>query len=168
MTRATVQALADQLDAAIESQERLLELVGSQRPAIVAGRHEQVAAIAEQIEVEVRRLSAVERARAGAAEALADELGLAATRWSALEAALAPADRALIAPRVERVETVVRELELANAVNGQLVRQELDLLDLSVKSLATPHGRAADRVYTSAGDRAAAPASGPMLLNTAA
>ena len=168
MIAAGAQALADHLDEVIASQERLLDLVQRQRPAIVAGRDTLVAALAAEIEVEVRRLAAVERSRAGATEALADALGLAATRWSVLGPALSPGDRALIAPRVERVEGLVRDLELANAVNGQLVRQELDLLDMSVRSLAVPQGRAADRVYTSAGNRAAAPAAGPMLLNTAA
>ncbi len=116
----------------------------------------------------MRRLSAVERARGAAAEALADELGLAATRWSALREALDPFERAVLAPRIERIEALVRDLELANAVNGQLVRQELDLLDMSVRSLAAPDPRTSHRAYTAAGSRATAPASGPVLLNTAA
>lgn len=168
MTRATVTELAGWLDEAIAVQERLLEMVERQRPEIVAGRHSVVDVIAGEIETEVRRLSAVERARGAAAEALADELGLAATRWSALREALDPFERAIIAPRIERIEVLVRDLELANAVNGQLVRQELDLLDLSVRSLAAPEASGARRAYTAAGSPAGAPASGPVLLNTAA
>lgn len=168
MTRRTVSELADRLDEAIAVQETLLELVQRQRPEIVAGRHTVVDAIAGEIETEVGRLSAIERARGAAAEVLADELGLVATRWSALREALDPFERALIAPRVERIEVLIRDLELANAINGQLVRQELDLLDLSVRSLAVPEVRGAQREYTAAGARASAPASGPVLLNTAA
>ena len=117
----------------------------------------------------MRRLSAIEQARSAAAEALADLLGLAATRWSVLREALSPAEQTVIAPRVERIEAVVRDLELANAVNGQLVRQELDLVDLSVRSLATlrpqpgPPG-----LHRGAARRPPAPASGPLMLNTAA
>lgn len=166
--RPAVEALATTLDEAVAVQERLLALVQRQRPAIVSGAHDRVEAIAAEIEVEVRRLAAAEQARATAAEALADQLGLAATRWSALREALGADERALVGPRVQRVESVVRDLELANAVNGQLVRQELDLLDLSVRSLADPDPRSANRAYTAAGARAGAPAAVPMLLNTAA
>lgn len=168
MIRPAAQELADHLDESIAVQERLLELVQRQRPAIVSGHHDRVDALAGEIEIEVRRLAAAEQARAMAAEALADELGLAATRWSALREALSADERSLVGPLVARVESVVRDLELANAVNGQLVRQELDLLDLSVKSLASPDPRTANRAYTAAGGRASAPPAGPMLLNTAA
>lgn len=168
MARATVTELADRLDEVIDAQAKLLEMVQRQRPEIVAGRHAVVDAIASEMETEVRRLSAAERARGTAAEALADELGIAATRWSAMREALDPFDRVIIAPRIERIEGLVRDLELANAVNGQLVRQELDLLDLSVRSLAAPDPRTSHRAYTAAGSRATAPATGPVLLNTAA
>ena len=168
MSRPAVTELADRLDEVIAIQERLLALVQSQRPEIVAGRHSAVDAIATEIETEVLRLAAVERARGAAAEALADQLGLAATRWSTLREALDPLERQVLAPRVERIESLVRDLELANAVNGQLVKQELALLDLSVRSLAAPDPRTSHRAYTAAGARAGAPASGPVLLNTAA
>jgi hypothetical protein len=69
---------------------------------------------------------------------------------------------------VDRVEELVRDIELANAVNGQLVRRELELLDLSVRSLASPDPRAAHRAYGADGGRAAVAPSLPMLLNTAA
>jgi hypothetical protein len=62
----------------------------------------------------------------------------------------------------------VRDLELANAINGQLVRQELELVDLSVRSLGAPDPRTSPRAYTAGGARAGAGASGPVLLNTAA
>jgi len=166
--RATVTELADRLDEAVVVQERLLALVQRQRPEIVAARHEAVDAIAGEIEIEVRRLSGIEKARAAAAAALADERGLAATRWSALREALGADEVALITPRIERIERVVRDLELANAVNSQLVRRELDLVDLSVRSLARPDPRTAPNAYTAAGGRVSAPAVAPLLLNTAA
>lgn len=168
MSRPAVIELANRLDEVVAIQERLLDLVQGQRPEIVAGRHSAVDAIATEIETEILRLAAVERARGAAAEALADQLGLAATRWSALREALDPAERGLLAPRIERIEQLVRDLELANAVNGQLVKQELALLDLSVRSLAAPDPRTSHRAYTAAGSRAGAPAAGPVLLNTAA
>ena len=163
-----VAALASRLDEALECQRRLLALVGEQRPAIAAGRHAQVEEIAGLIEVEVRRLASVEQARSAAAEALADALGLAATRWSVLREGLDPAEREMLAPRVQAVEAVVRDLELANAVNGQLVRQELELVDMSVRSLAALDRNPAHRAYTAGGAVAATPASGPLMLNTAA
>lgn len=168
MSRPAVRELAARLDEVVGAQGRLLDLVERQRPPIVAGRHEQVDALAGEIELELRRLAGMEKARADATEALADELGLAATRWSALRAALAPDERALLAPRVERVEGLVRELELANAINGQLVRRELELLDLSVRSLAQPDPRGAHRGYSASGGRAVAAPAVPVLLNTAA
>lgn len=165
---AAVSTLAERLDEALESQRRLLALVQEQRPAITTGRHQQVNDIAARIELEVRRLSSIEQARAAAAEALADELGLAATRWSVLREGLSPAERTVIAPRIQAIESVVRDLELANAVNGQLVRQELNLVDMSVRSLGTRDHNPAHRAYTAGGTPAAAPASGPLMLNTAA
>ena len=61
----------------------------------------------------------------------------------------------------------MRDLELANAVNGQLFRHELELVDLSVRSLGAGPTRTARRAYTAGGARrgAGAPA---VLLNTAA
>ena len=169
MSRAdAVAALAERLDEALDSQRGLLELVVEQRPAIASGRHAEVDAIAGRIELEVRRLSGIEQARAAAAEMLADELGLAATRWSVLREALSPDERAIVAPRVQAIESVVRDLELANTVNGQLVRQELNLVDMSVRSLGAADRNPAHRAYTAGGTRAAAPASGPLMLNTAA
>lgn len=168
MSRPAVIELAERLDEVAAIQERLLALVQRQRPEIVAGRHTAVDALATEIETEVMRLSAVERARGAAAEALADQLGLAATRWSAMREALEPDERSLLAPRVARIEQLVRDLELANAVNGQLVKQELALVDMSVRSLAAPDPRTSHRAYTAAGSRASAPAAGPVLLNTAA
>mgnify|MGYP002779683874 FL=1 len=165
--RAAVAELAACLDEAVSVQERLLDLVTRQRPAIVGARHAEIDALAAEIETEVRRLAAAERGRARAAEALADDLGLAATRWSALRGAVDPSERAALGPRVERLEALVRDLELANAVNGQLVRHELELVDMSMRSLARPE-RAAARAYTAAGGVAAAPAAVPVLLNTAA
>ncbi len=168
MIRAAAHELAERLAEVVRVQEALLDLVGRQRPAIIAGRLDEVDALAADIELEVRRLAGIERARAAATEALADELGLAATRWSVLREGLAHDERALIAPRVERVEDLVRDLELANAVNGQLVRRELEVLDLSVRSLAQPDPRAAHRAYGADGGRAAATPAVPVLLNTAA
>lgn len=168
MSAVAIVELAERLDESIAIQERLLELVRRQRPAIVSGRHAEVESISAAIEVEVMRLAGVERARGIAAETLADALGLAATRWSALRAALDPAGRATLQPRIGRIESLVRELELANAVNGQLVRQELGLLDMSVRSLASPGPHSANRAYTAAGSRAAAPSTAPLMLNTAA
>jgi len=168
MIAMTVSDLAARLDEAYEAQERLLELVTRQRPEIVAARHEAVDAIAGEIEFEVRRLSGIEKARTAAAQALADERGLVATRWSALREALSHDELTALAPRIERIERVIRDLELANAVNGQLVRNELDLVDLSVRSLAQPDPRTAPNAYTAAGARMGAPAVAPLLLNTAA
>jgi hypothetical protein len=165
---AAVTVLAERLDEALESQRRLLALVVEQRPAIAGGHHLEVDAIAGRIELEVRRLSAIEQGRDAAAQALADELGLAATRWSVLREGLTPGERTVIAPRIQAIEAIVRDLELANAVNGQLVRQELDLVDMSVRSLATIDRNPAHRAYTAGGTPAAAPASGPLMLNTAA
>ena len=70
--------------------------------------------------------------------------------------------------RVERVESLVRDLELANTVNGQLVRHELDLIDLSVRSLARPDPRTLHRAYGATGARTVDAPAVPMLLNTAA
>ena len=126
-------------------------------------------AIAGEIELEVRRLAGIEKARAAAAQALADERGLAATRWSALREAARPPTSSPPSRRASSASSaVVRDLELANAVNGQLVRQELDLVDLSVRSLAQPDPRTAPNAYTAAGGRVAAAPVAPLLLNTAA
>jgi flagellar biosynthesis/type III secretory pathway chaperone len=167
--RASVTALAEALGDAIGAQDRLLALVLAQRAAVVSRRHDEVDRIARDIETEVRRLAVTEMAREAAAVMLADELGLAATRWSALAGALLPAERAALEPRVQRLESLVRDLELANAINGQLVRQELAVVDASIRGLGAD-GVTGPRLgaYTQRGGRAVAPGAPPMLLNTSA
>lgn len=156
--------LADCLDDLIDVQERLLAVLTAQRPAIIEGRHTDVEAMARQTEVEVRRLTVAERAREAAARAVADECGLATARWAPLRAALSADEVGVLEARVGAMERLVRDIEMANAINGQLVRQELELMDASMRSLAGP----APSSYTAAGASAAAPAPRPMMLNTAA
>lgn len=167
--RPSVTALAAALGEAIEAQDRLLALLLAQRAAIASRHHDDVERIARDIESEVRRLAVTEMAREAAAGVLADELGLAATRWAALAGALDPDERAALEPRVRRLESVVRDLELANAINGQLVRQELAVVDASIRGLGAD-GVTGPRLgaYTPRGGRAVAPGAPPMLLNTSA
>lgn len=156
--------LADCLDDVIDVQERLLVVLTAQRPAIVEGRHDAVEAMAHQTEVEVRRLAVAERTRAAAAQAVADEFDLATARWTLLRAALDTEEMEALEERVGVMERLVRDIEMANAINGQLVRQELEMMDASMRSLAGPTPSS----YTAAGASAAAPAPRPMMLNTAA
>lgn len=156
--------LADCLDDVIEVQERLLTALVDQRPAIVEGRHRDVESLAQQIEIEIRRLAVAERVRGAAAQVLADERDVAGTRWSLLRTALDGEEFEELEPRVGHVEELVRDLEMANAINGQLVRQELEVMDTSMRSLAGPSPRS----YTAAGATAAAPPPRPMMLNTSA
>ena len=156
--------LAAALEAVASAQERLLACLLEQRPALVAGRHGDVEAAVARADVEVRRLAVAERGRVAAAQALADARGLPGARWALLAAGVDAEERALLAPLVDRVEHLVRDLELANAVNGQIVRQELEVMDASMRGLAG----AGPRSYTAAGARADAPPPRPMMLNTAA
>lgn len=156
--------LASCLDDVIEVQERLLTALVTQRPAIVEGRHHDVEALARQTEIEIRRLTVAERIRAAAAQVMADERGLPSSRWSVLRTALDEEESAALEERIAIVEELVRDLEMANAINGQLVRQELEVMDASMRSLAGPGPRS----YTAAGANADAPAPRPMMLNTSA
>ena len=156
------------LDEAITLQETLLSLVTQQREAIVSENENRVGEISAEIETAVLRLGAVEGRRNKIAADLADELGLVAARWSVLREGLEPEERFALAPRVERLEELVRDLELAKAINGQLVRNELEIVDLSIRSLAGAEWRSATRAYSERGGPATAPVSFPMLLNTAA
>ena len=156
--------LADCLDDVIDVQERLLDVLTAQRPAIVEGRHDAVETLAHQTEVEVRRLAVAERTREAAAQAMAGELGLATARWTLLRGGLQPEELEVLEGRVTAMEHLVRDIEMANAINGQLVRQELEMMDASMRSLAGPTPSS----YTAAGASAAAPAPRPMMLNTAA
>lgn len=162
--RESAEHLADCLDDVIDVQERLLAVLTAQRPAIVEGRHDAVEALAHQTEVEVRRLAVAERTRAAAAQAVAGELDLATARWTLLRAGLHPEELEVLEERVGAMERLVRDIEMANAINGQLVRQELEMMDASMRSLAGPDPSS----YTAAGASAAAPAPRPMMLNTAA
>lgn len=152
------------LQDVIEAQERLLAVLVEQRPAIIHGRHREVEALSHRADIEIRRLAVAERARVAAAQALADERAVDGGRWSSLRPALAPDERDLLEPAVLRVEELVRDLEMANAVNGQLVRQELEVMDASMRSL----GDGGPPSYTAAGARADSPPPRPMMLNTAA
>lgn len=156
--------LSECLEDVIEVQERLLGALLEQRPAIIEGRHRAVEELAQRCEIEIRRLTVAERVRAGAAQVLADELGLPTPRWSVMRSAVTDEERELLEPAVAQVEDLVRDLELANAINGQLVRHELEVMDASMRSLAGPTPRS----YTAAGATAAAPQPRPMMLNTSA
>lgn len=166
--RRLVTALAECLDQAIEVQERLLVRIREQRTAIVSGDTRRIEASAAAMEADVLRLGGIESRRNAVAAELADEVGVVVARWSALREALAEDERRLLAPRVARVEELVRELELHNTINGQLVRDELAVVDTSVRSLGAGGARGTTRAYSAAGAAAAAARPGPVLLNLAA
>jgi len=156
------------LDELIEIQERLLAGVIRQREAIAGGDQDLITAAATDLEADVLRLGALESRRNVVAAELADELGCVAARWSVIRERLEDRERAAIGRRVTSVERLVRELELQNAVNSQLVRTELELVDLSIRSIAKTDPRALTRAYAPGG-RVPEPApAGPMLLNLAA
>jgi flagellar biosynthesis/type III secretory pathway chaperone len=163
-----VATLAASLDEAIAIHERLIQLTNGQRRAVAAGQVDVVEMIAREMETTALRLARVEDARQRAAADVADEIGIAATRWSALREALGPADRLAIAPRVERLETLVRELELANAINGELIRREMELMDFSIRGLMTATQGPSVQRYTSGGRMDAPHTASPILLNTTA
>lgn len=162
--RHNVVHLSECLEDVVEVQERLLASLLDQRPAIIESRHVAVEELAQRCEIEIRRLTVAERARAAAAQMLADELDLPTPRWSVLSTAVTDEERELLEGSVAQVEALVRDLELANAINGQLVRNELAVVDASMRSLAGPTPRS----YTAAGATAAAPPPRPMMLNTSA
>jgi hypothetical protein len=160
--------LAACLDEMILVQERLLVAIGRQRQAIASGSRAAVEEAALAMESDVLRLGALESRRNTAAAALADALGCVSARWAVIREALPDAQRTALAPRVARVARLVRDLELANAVNGQLVRNELEVIDLSIRSAARQDPRTVTRAY-SPGGRSPEPApSGPAFLNLAA
>ena len=165
---ALVTALAGCLDEAVAVQERLLERVRAQREAIVSGDTARVEEASRRMEADVLRLGGIESTRNRLAGELADALGVVAARWSALREALPERERRVLGPRVARVEELVRELELQNAVNGQLVRTELALVDSSVRSLGAADPRLVTRAYAPGGGAPAPAPSGPVILNLAA
>jgi hypothetical protein len=162
------QALAACLDELIAVQERLLLAVVRQRGAIASGRRAAVEETAMAMESDILRLGALESRRNTVAAALADELGCVSARWSVIREALPERDRLTLAPRVARVGELVRELELANAVNGQLVRNELEVIDLSIRSAARQDPRTVTRAYAPGGRTPEPGPAGPMILNLAA
>ena len=91
---------------------------------------------------------------------------MAATRWSVLGPELSAAERDLLGPLVERVETVVRDLELANAINSQVVMRELDLVDVQIRGLSSTQGPRVTRGYADDGSATVGQGAAAMLLNT--
>jgi hypothetical protein len=163
--------LGTALDEAIAAQTRLLGLTNMQREALAAGRGADVERLARELELTVMRAAQVEDRRQRAAAALADAHGVAATRWTALRELVDPAALPLLESRVERLEGLIRELELANAIAGELIRRELSLVDVSMRMLLGDAGggsAAPLRRYTASGSVAAPPPSRPVLLNTVA
>jgi hypothetical protein len=166
--RERVTELATCLDELIGIQERLVAGVIRQRDAITTGDQDLIREAAAEMEQDVLRLGALESRRNVIAAELADELGCVAARWSVIRERLDDRERTAIGRRVASVERLVRELELQNAVNSQLVRTELELVDLSIRSIAATDPRALTRAYAPGG-RVPDPApAGPMLLNLAA
>lgn len=160
--------LAHHLDQAIEVQERLLGCLATQREAIISGEHAQVDAASAVMETELLRLAGIEANRTQVASQLADELGIVAARWSALREGLDAGERDFLAGRVTRVEEMIRDLELQNTINGQLIGAELELVDLSIRTLAGGDQAVTTRAYTQGGVRPAPAAAPPVLLNMAA
>ncbi len=166
--RRRVTELAACLDEAIEVQERLLARVQGQRDAIVSGDQARIEEAARLMESDVLRLGGIESTRTRVASELADELGVVAARWSVIREGLTDEERAAVGPRVGRVEALVRDLEMHNAINGQLVRSELELVDVSIRSIAAPQRRMVTRAYAPGGAGPSLAPTGPMLLNLAA
>jgi flagellar biosynthesis/type III secretory pathway chaperone len=164
----SVAELATALDEAVAIHERLIQLTNGQRRAVAAGQIEVVEMIAREMETAALRLSGVEDARQRAAADLADAAGIAATRWGSLREVIDPVDRLALEPRVERLETLVRELELANAINGQLIRHEMELMDYSIRGMMTATQGPSVKRYTSGGQMATPQGASPVLLNTTA
>lgn len=163
-----VAELAAALDEAITLHERLIQLTNGQRRAVAAGQIDVVEVIAREMETAALRLSGVEDVRQRAAAELADAAGIAATRWASLRETLDPVDRMALDPRVERLEVLVRELELANAINGELIRREMELMDFSIRGLMYATQGPTVKRYTSGGHMAAPQGASPVLLNTTA
>lgn len=170
-TPATIPAVAElaaTLDEAIAIHVRLIELTNGQRRAVAAGQIAVVEMIAVEMETAALRLSGVEDTRQRAAEEIADASGVAATRWSALREVIDPVDLLALDPRVDRLESLVRDLELANAINGELIRREMELMDYSIRGLMTATQGPSVKRYTAGGQMAAPQAASPVLLNTTA
>ncbi len=166
--RPAARRLAAGLERCIALQERLVEMASAQRASLVGGLHDSIDASVRAAEATVLELSVAEAERQTAAEELADELGVAATRWSALRPALSPAERDLLGPLVDRVETVVRDLELANAINSQVVMRELDLVDVQIRGLSSSEAPRVTRGYSDDGSATVGQGAAAMLLNTSA
>lgn len=166
--RRHVMDLAECLDDAVDVQRRLLERIRDQRDAIVSGDQSRIEAAALEMETDVLRLGGIESNRNRIAAELADHLGVVSARWSVIREALTSAEREYLAPRVARVEELVRDLELHNTINGQLVRTELEIVDVSIRSIARTDRRLATRAYAPGGRTPAPQSTGPMLLNLAA
>ncbi len=166
--RDLVNALAACLDDAIAVQSRLLDRIIAQRAAILANDSDLIETAAREMETDVLRLGGIESTRTRVAAELADELGVIAARWGVIREALDDEEREFLAPRVARVEDLVRDLELHNAINGQLVATELTLVDVSIRTIASGDPQAVTRAYTSGGTTPAPTPRPPVLLNLAA
>ncbi len=166
--RELVFSLAECLDRAIEVQERLLDCLAVQRDAIISGEGSQVEEASAAMEVELLRLGGIETNRTLVASHLADELGIVSARWSALREGLERSEVEYLAGRVARVEDLIRDLELHNTINGQLIGTELELVDLSIRALASDDGQMTTRAYTQGGATPSPAAPRPVLLNLAA
>lgn len=166
--RDSVIELAECLELSIEVQERMLACLQDQRRAIIAADHVQIEAAASAMEGELLRLGGIESNRTRLAAGLADELGVVAARWSAIREGLETYEREYLGMRVARVEELVRDLELHNTINGQLIGNELELVDISIRTLASGEAQATTRAYTSEGSTPAPAPTNPVLLNLAA
>lgn len=166
--RDSVISLAHCLDEAIEVQERILGQLFVQRDAILSNDSVLIEDAAREMETDVLRLGGIESTRTRLAAELADELGVVSARWAAIREALDTAERDALTPRVVRVEELVRDLELHNTINGQLVGTELMLIDTSIRTIASGDPQAVTRAYTSGGKTPAPTPRPPVLLNMAA
>lgn len=161
-----VTALARALDSLVEAHSGLLALARAQRVPIAQGDAAGVDRVARQVEVQLSHALSCEDARQNAAAALAAAAGSPSPRWSTLSEVLPAAIREDLQARIVRLEEVVRELELANAVNAGLCAQELALVDHSLRAVLSQAD--VHRGYSATGGDAPSAPAAPVLINQVA
>ena len=152
------------LDEQVDLQEELLGVTARLRRALVEGDPGGLAAATREAEARLHALNLAERRRERAAGELALGRGLESAGWGELREALADDELEVIEPRVDALENVVRRLELANAVNGRMIRHEMDRVDFSIR-LA---GATESPVYSAQGASSHGVGGTPLMLNTSA
>ncbi|WP_018132178.1 flagellar protein FlgN [Effusibacillus pohliae] len=134
----SIQQLVETVEELLSEHERLLQLAERKKQALIKGDMEALQAVVNEEVQFIRKVEILEERRQEQGRQIAVQYGirleeLTASKLAALEPE--PQRAAKIKLLTGRFAKVIGEIKAANELNGQLIRQSLDLVQRSIDLL---------------------------------